>query len=381
MSAERDPAIARFAVLQLVRLSGTLLVLAGALVASRKVGWLSGLPEAAGYVLMAAGLADFFALPPAGEALAEFRMKRFYKTTVVAEEGGFRVALDGRASGPLAAAPDRPSRALAEAMAAEWADQGEEIDSTRFLRDMADFALDVVAPNAPARLANCCLMPKPIRCAIAPSRTSPGGAPARGVGTAAVRHGNAHRRQLPPRFGRDAPAAAPEAIERIAGELEGLDAFALAALRNTASLAASLTLGLAAIAPGADVKRCGTRPISRKTGRRNCGARMPRRRTGATSASPHSARRPASRNWRAARTFSARSAEPVDHVLRHRVGRLVQRRPHLARFRRDARHVLFETLRLDLAAGQFLHRIETDDDAPAARHSPGRECGPKGAAR
>ena len=64
MSAERDPAIARFAVLQLVRLSGTLLVLAGALVASRKVGWLSGLPEAAGYVLMAAGLADFFALPP-----------------------------------------------------------------------------------------------------------------------------------------------------------------------------------------------------------------------------------------------------------------------------------------------------------------------------
>jgi hypothetical protein len=148
MSAERDPAIARFAILQLVRLSGTLLVLAGALVASRKVGWL-GLPEAAGYVLMAAGLADFFALPPLLAKRWRSPNEAFLQdVTVVAEEGGFRVALDGRGIRPWAAAPDRPRRALAEAMAAEWADQGEEIDSTRFLlRDMADFALDVVAPE------------------------------------------------------------------------------------------------------------------------------------------------------------------------------------------------------------------------------------------
>jgi hypothetical protein len=61
---ERDPAAGRFAVLQLVRLSGALLALAGVLIVSGKVGWLPRLPEAAGYVLIAAGLIDFYALPP-----------------------------------------------------------------------------------------------------------------------------------------------------------------------------------------------------------------------------------------------------------------------------------------------------------------------------
>ncbi len=59
-----DPAAARFAVLQLVRLSGALLALAGVLVISGKIGWLPKLPEAVGYVLVGAGLIDFFVLPP-----------------------------------------------------------------------------------------------------------------------------------------------------------------------------------------------------------------------------------------------------------------------------------------------------------------------------
>ncbi|MEI6642484.1 MAG: hypothetical protein WCL10_10635 [Novosphingobium sp.] len=61
---ERDPAAARFAVLQLVRLSGALLALVGVLIVAGKVSWLPKLPEAAGYVLIAAGLIDFYALPP-----------------------------------------------------------------------------------------------------------------------------------------------------------------------------------------------------------------------------------------------------------------------------------------------------------------------------
>jgi hypothetical protein len=62
-SPERDPAAARFAVLQLVRLSGALLALAGVLIITGKVTWLPRLPEAAGYVLIAAGLVDFFVAP------------------------------------------------------------------------------------------------------------------------------------------------------------------------------------------------------------------------------------------------------------------------------------------------------------------------------
>ncbi|MEO0033634.1 MAG: hypothetical protein RIS94_3392, partial [Pseudomonadota bacterium] len=49
---------------------------------------------------------------------------------------------------------------------------------------------------------------------------------------------------------RPQPAAT---LEVLRAELEKLDAFALAALRNTTSLSCSLTLGLAAIEPDADV--------------------------------------------------------------------------------------------------------------------------------
>ena len=62
-SPERDPAAARFAVLQMVRLSGALLALGGVLIITGKVAWLPRLPEAAGYVMIAAGLVDFFVAP------------------------------------------------------------------------------------------------------------------------------------------------------------------------------------------------------------------------------------------------------------------------------------------------------------------------------
>lgn len=57
-------------------------------------------------------------------------MKRFYETVTVTEEGGgFGVRLDGR---PVRTPGRRPlvvpTRELAEALAAEWAAQGEEVD-------------------------------------------------------------------------------------------------------------------------------------------------------------------------------------------------------------------------------------------------------------
>lgn len=59
-----DPAKARFAMLQLVRLGGALLALLGALIAAGTVGWLAALPPQLGYGLLAVGLVDFFAVPP-----------------------------------------------------------------------------------------------------------------------------------------------------------------------------------------------------------------------------------------------------------------------------------------------------------------------------
>ncbi|MBS0275447.1 MAG: ATPase [Proteobacteria bacterium] len=59
-------------------------------------------------------------------------MKRFYKDVAVVEEGGaFRVLLDGRTLKTQAKATlDLPTSALAEAVAQEWRDVGEDIDPT-----------------------------------------------------------------------------------------------------------------------------------------------------------------------------------------------------------------------------------------------------------
>lgn len=77
-------------------------------------------------------------------------MKRFYTdVTTAGGEGGWRVLLDGR---PIKSVAGRaqvvPTAALAAALAAEWAGQGEEISPAAFiLRDMADYAIDVVGPD------------------------------------------------------------------------------------------------------------------------------------------------------------------------------------------------------------------------------------------
>ncbi|KAJ8138335.1 hypothetical protein OY671_008452, partial [Metschnikowia pulcherrima] len=229
MSAERDPAIARFAISQSVRLSGTSSVSAGALVASRKVGWSAGSPEAAGYVSMVA-------------ASAEPRMKRFYKdVTVVAEDGGFRVVSDGRGIRTVGGRPQIvPARASAEAMAAEWADQGDEIDSTRFhSRDMADFASDVVAPERARTIGESSPYAETDTSCYRAEPDEPSAARQRAVWEPSL---SAMETRIGVSFHRVSgvmhPPQPPEALERIAGESEGSDAFASAASRNTASLAA-----------------------------------------------------------------------------------------------------------------------------------------------
>lgn len=80
-------------------------------------------------------------------------IRRFYRDVSVAEVGsGWQVMLDSRGMKTVGgAAQIVPSRALAEALAAEWARQGEKIDPKDLpLRDLADYALDVVMADASA---------------------------------------------------------------------------------------------------------------------------------------------------------------------------------------------------------------------------------------
>lgn len=75
-------------------------------------------------------------------------IRRFYREAAVQEAGGgWQVALDGRGIKTVAGAPQIvPTRPLAEALAEEWARQGDTIDPKSLpLRDMADYALDIVA--------------------------------------------------------------------------------------------------------------------------------------------------------------------------------------------------------------------------------------------
>jgi chaperone required for assembly of F1-ATPase len=80
-------------------------------------------------------------------------IRRFYKDVSVAEaSGGWQVMLDARGLKTVGgSAQIVPSCALAEALAAEWARQGDKINPKDLpLRDLADYALDVVARDADA---------------------------------------------------------------------------------------------------------------------------------------------------------------------------------------------------------------------------------------
>ena len=84
------------------------------------------------------------------------RVKRFYKHATVTEvERGFGVALDGKpVRTPAKFVLAVPTRALAEAIAAEWQAQGERVDArTLPLTRLASIARDLVAPRRSAVVA------------------------------------------------------------------------------------------------------------------------------------------------------------------------------------------------------------------------------------
>jgi chaperone required for assembly of F1-ATPase len=77
-------------------------------------------------------------------------MKRFYKEAAAAAvENGYEVRLDGKPVRTPAKAPlIVPSRALAEAIAEEWRDQGPELEPSRLpLTRLASTAIDLIEPR------------------------------------------------------------------------------------------------------------------------------------------------------------------------------------------------------------------------------------------
>jgi chaperone required for assembly of F1-ATPase len=182
-------------------------------------------------------------------------MKRFYKD-VAAERAGesWRVTLDGRPIRTQGGAPQVvPTRDLAEALADEWRGQDEAIDPTSFpLRDLADFAIDHVAPDRAAAAAR--LLPYAETDTLC-YRADPDEPLYRRqqelweplVEAFEARHGVRLERVI-------GVAHRPQPTETLAtlrAILEGLDPFVLAALETLTRLAASLTIGLHAIEPDA----------------------------------------------------------------------------------------------------------------------------------
>ena len=184
-------------------------------------------------------------------------MKRFYKAvTVAVEGGGFRVMLDGRGLRTVGGQPQIvPTAQLAEALAAEWSGQGEEIDPARFvMRDLADYAIDVVTPGKAAVVDE--LVPYAETDTLC-YRAEPDealGIRQRAVWDQLLAAAEA-RWQV--RFVRVAGVMhrpqPEETLVRLREDLAERDGFTLAAVKNTASLAASLVLGLMAVEPGADI--------------------------------------------------------------------------------------------------------------------------------
>ncbi len=184
-------------------------------------------------------------------------MKRFYKAvTVGVDAGGFRVMLDGRGLRTVGGRPQIvPSAPLAEALAAEWSGQGDDIDPAAFVfRDLADYAIDVVTLGKAAVVDE--LLPYAETDTLC-YRAEPDealGIRQRAVWdpllVAAEEHWQVRFVRVAGVMHRPQPEAT---LARLREDIAARDGFTLAALKNTSSLAASLVLGLMALEPDADI--------------------------------------------------------------------------------------------------------------------------------
>lgn len=184
-------------------------------------------------------------------------MKRFYKqvTTAATADGGWQVQLDGRPiKTQTGSAQVVPTEALAAMLASEWERQGEEIDPKSFIfRDMADYAIDIVAKDRASAIANVakfsqtdtlCYRGDPTDAVY--KRQEELWEPL--VAACEARHAIAFTRVS----GIMHNPQPPETVERLRVVLETLDDFTLSGMQTLTTLAASVIVALEALEEGAD---------------------------------------------------------------------------------------------------------------------------------
>lgn len=185
-------------------------------------------------------------------------MKRFWKDAGVCEvAGGFSVTLDGRALRTQGGrAQVVPNRALAEALAAEWARQGEEIDPAGFvLRDLADMAIDVIGPDRATAIADLLRYAETDTLCYRADPDEPLHARQAEVWEPLLASAEARwqveLRRVCGVIHRPQP---PATLAQLEAALAAEDDFALAALTPLTTLSASLMVGLLAMQDGADAR-------------------------------------------------------------------------------------------------------------------------------
>jgi chaperone required for assembly of F1-ATPase len=178
-------------------------------------------------------------------------IRRFYKDVTLGQQpGGYQVLLDGRGVKTVGGAAQLvPTQGLGEALAAEWRRQGEKIDPKSLpLRDMADYAIDVVAPDPEAVARSLIAYAETDTLCYRADPDEPLHARQQAVwepllsafeaahGIALVRVSGVLHRPQP-----------PETLEALQRQLMTLDPFALAGVEAMTKLAASLVTALAAL--------------------------------------------------------------------------------------------------------------------------------------
>jgi chaperone required for assembly of F1-ATPase len=185
-------------------------------------------------------------------------LKRFYREALAAEvHGGWQVQLGARGVKTVGgAAQVVPTAALAAALAAEWAAQGEAIDPASFvLRDLADYAIDVVAPAPLAAVHALLRFGETDTLCYRAEPDEPLAARQDAIWEPLLRWAEA---RWDVHFERIAGVLhrpqSPATLARLSQVLSAQDAFTFAALNTLVSLAASLVIGLAALEPEADIE-------------------------------------------------------------------------------------------------------------------------------
>ncbi len=183
-------------------------------------------------------------------------MKRFYENVSVQSAGdGWQVMLDGRGIKSQGGSQQIvPSEKLAELLAGEWREQGEEIDPKSFVfRDMADYAIDVIRRDRDAAIANLTAFSQTDTLCYRADPETPmferqGELWEPLVTACEAQHGVTFVRVS----GIIHDPQQPETTERLTNLLAEKDEFQLAGLQTLTALAASIIAGLAALEDGAD---------------------------------------------------------------------------------------------------------------------------------